>query len=590
MLFQATLLVEITAMAITLWGAFYLFARGFPSGITLRAVIVLLLLSVFFLGAYNNIFHQVVGTASIRAVLLILGLATWYSLTYQLMSARSRARLQWMKIVIYLLAAATALTLLWVPDAFIDERGNDLYVAHMKLGFPYILYGIFQALIVFGILFNLITDERIGLTRQGKYFLVASIFPVLGIVSGIVGLAIWPNFPRILPDLFILSGVLLLGISVARHQTMIERRTTMQDLPLSLFTVLAMAGLYAWLAQRWGIPLERIGVVVAFAVLSHSVYDLAREFLERLRIRRENAFRRHLHQLENQSSSDEALQVRMQEGLDLLCRTLKSTGGFIAVGRDENYIVIATKESLKINSQLSPEIVACEDILQPKSDRLLGVSWLAPAFDGQTQVAVIGLGQPAAKLDYSTGDLDLLSEVAGQVGTIVSLNNRIPGRAEQIQRLVDEEKTKATEMSSAADVMMASISTSPDAEFVKAVEEALRHFSEYITLGQSSLADWAGIRAGSHVERGKELQRILAEAIELLRPAGERPSEPLPRVWYSYVVLHDAYVEGVPNREILARLYISEGTFNRTRRNALRGLARLLIERCGVSASAGNGT
>ena len=33
------------------------------------------------------------------------------------------------------------------------------------------------------------------------------------------------------------------------------------------------------------------------------------------------------------------------------------------------------------------------------------------------------------------------------------------------------------------------------------------------------------------------------------------------------------------NREIMARLYISEGTFNRTRRNALKGLARLLIEK-----------
>jgi len=52
----------------------------------------------------------------------------------------------------------------------------------------------------------------------------------------------------------------------------------------------------------------------------------------------------------------------------------------------------------------------------------------------------------------------------------------------------------------------------------------------------------------------------------------------LPRVWYNYVVLYDAYVEDVPNREIMARLYISEGTFNRTRRNALRGLSRMLLE------------
>ena len=65
----------------------------------------------------------------------------------------------------------------------------------------------------------------------------------------------------------------------------------------------------------------------------------------------------------------------------------------------------------------------------------------------------------------------------------------------------------------------------------------------------------------------------------MLRPEKLRPPGELPREWYSYVVLHDAYIEGAPNRDIMARLYISEGTFNRTRRKALRGVARLLLEK-----------
>src|SRR6185295_11722448 len=107
MLFNITLFVDLIAMATTLWGAFYLFARGFPSWITLRAVTVLLLLSIFFFGAYNNLFHQVVGTASLRAILLILGLGTWYSLTYQLMPQHGRAELRWMQIGIYVLGGVT---------------------------------------------------------------------------------------------------------------------------------------------------------------------------------------------------------------------------------------------------------------------------------------------------------------------------------------------------------------------------------------------------------------------------------------------------------------------------------------------------
>jgi hypothetical protein len=75
MLFQATVFVTLFAMAVTLWMGFYLFARGFPSLMTLRVVIVMLALSGFFFGAYNNIFFQTPGSAAIRAVLLVIGLA-----------------------------------------------------------------------------------------------------------------------------------------------------------------------------------------------------------------------------------------------------------------------------------------------------------------------------------------------------------------------------------------------------------------------------------------------------------------------------------------------------------------------------------
>ena len=107
-------------MAITLWMAFYLFARGFPSKITMRVVIVLLALSVFFFGAYNNIFHQVAGTAAWRAVLLVLALGSWYSLTYQLMNVQSRTRFRWLERGMYILAIITIVSLLQ-PGSFINE-------------------------------------------------------------------------------------------------------------------------------------------------------------------------------------------------------------------------------------------------------------------------------------------------------------------------------------------------------------------------------------------------------------------------------------------------------------------------------------
>ena len=87
-----------------------------------------------------------------------------------------------MEIGVYVLGAVTATLLLVTRNSFVGEQGNMLYVAHMGVGPPYVLYGIFQFVIALGILYNLLTDNKIGLTRQGKYFLVASLFPAAGVV------------------------------------------------------------------------------------------------------------------------------------------------------------------------------------------------------------------------------------------------------------------------------------------------------------------------------------------------------------------------------------------------------------------------
>ncbi|HJR78463.1 MAG TPA: hypothetical protein VJ821_00235 [Anaerolineales bacterium] len=576
MLLQATALLDLFAMAMTLWLAFYLFARGFPSRVTMRAVIVLLALSVFFYGAYNNIFHQAAGTAAWRAVLLVIGLASWYSLTYQIMSMHSQKRLRGLEISMYILAVITAVLLL-LSNPFVGEVGNALFVAHMAIGLPYIVYSIYQWAIAICILLNLLIDDRVGLTPRGKYFLVASVFPAASVVYGVAGLIAPRPLPRIIVDLLIFSGVFLLSLSVARHQTLLERRTTIQDFLITTFTILGLSGIYAYIGWRLSLPMEMMATVVGLAILTHSFYDLVREFLERLRIRQEGAFRKQLRQLE--WAGENALRDRLQEGLDLLCQTLNAPSGLIAVRSGEEFLVTATQHSVPLESHISADQVSFEDISQPRDGQLRGLAWIAPSFDGQTQNAFVGIGKPKARLNYSTSDLELLAEVADQIGTIVSLNNLRPQQNNQIRQLVAESQANVTELNSIAGEMIDAIATHPDPEFIKMVEEALRHWHDYIDLGQSLLAEWAKMDGGSHVERGRQLQQLLNDSIDSLRPAEKRPGEPLPRVWYNYVVLHDAYVEGVQNREIMARLYISEGTFNRTRRNAIRGLARLLVEK-----------
>jgi hypothetical protein len=252
----------------------------------------------------------------------------------------------------------------------------------------------------------------------------------------------------------------------------------------------------------------------------------------------------------------------------MLCRSMNASSGFIAVQEGQEFVVTASRLSVEVESRLPSSWVSFDDASKTEVDGIPGIIHFAPSFDGRTQVAVVGIGKPQNKLDYSKGDLELLEEVADQVGTLMTLSVSRQG-SQNVETQANLEPGS----------LIDSLTHSPNPEFIKIVEEGLRHYSDYIDLGQSALADSLGVKAGSHIERGRELQKILAESIDLLRPAEKRPPEPLPRVWYNHAVLHDAYVEGVPNREIMARLYISEGTFNRTRRNAIRGLARLLMEK-----------
>jgi len=579
MLLQATIAVSLFAMAVTLWMGLYLFARGFPNPMTLRVVIVMLALSGFFFGAYNNTFVQVPGSASIRAVLLVIVLGGWYSVTFHVMSERDQKRFRYIEWGIYALGALSIIFLLQ-PNSFISEQGNALYVAHMNpKGLAYKVYGGYQVIVSFGIMLNLLVGDRVGLTSRGKYFLVTSIFPVVSVIYGVFSLGSATAAPRIIQDILAFSGIVVLGLSVARHQTWTERRATLQDFPLTTLSTLGLAALTTFFAWNSGMPIKNLAAVAGFVVLAVGLYDLTREFLERQRMRNESSFRKQLRHLESENAGEDALKQRLQEGLDLLCQTLEAPGGFVAIRQGEKFVVLAGRSSVPIGSEMDASLLACDDISHPKAEQLSALAWIAPSFEGHMQVAAVGIEKSKSRMEYSKGNLELLAEVADQIGTVVSLSN-LQSRTDGELRAVEVASgANAEDLKAATGEMLDSIAVQTDDEFIRIVEEALRHLPDTVSLGQSALAAKITIKADSHIERGKQLQELLTSSIEAFRPGEKRPPEPLPRVWYNHAVLYDAYVEGVPNREIMARLYISEGTFNRTRRNAIRGLARMLMEK-----------
>lgn len=545
---------HILAMSISLWMAFYLFARGFPNRITLRAVLALFSISIFFLGAYNRFFQSTSHTDYLLAALLVIALICWYSTTFAFFPSIKQVQYRKTEILIYALGIISVLLLVTTKNGEIRNSETLLYTAHLEMNFVNIFYGTTQILTALGVIFNLTKLERTFSTIEGRYYFAISAFLILALGYGILSLTISNYFPRVIEDGLVFGGIFVLGASVARQQSLVERRTIWQDFFIAMFGISGIVFFYVMIYLWLDLPRYMLGNIIALVITTHSIYDLGREAVERWRKAEEVQFRRKSQK--NKRMEDEALHIRLNQELATLLEALSAERGLIAIRDKDNLRVLASIKSLEINENLPAIENTVEGVIRVE-EKIPGLTWAALAYEGLDPIVLVGVGPSLRKLEYSNGDLEILDEFTEQIGILISIN----------QTLHLKKKT------------VGSVHISPEIDWTKVVDECLRHFSDYVFLGQSTLAEQVGISAEANIERGKGLQVILREAIQSLRPEGERPPEPLSREWHNYVVLHDAYIKGVPNREVMARLYVSEGTFHRIRRHAIRGIARYLFEK-----------
>src|SRR5690242_21725583 len=118
MLFSLTAAIDFTGSGVSLWLALYLLGRGFPSRITLRAVVALLALAVFFFSAYINLYVHIPAAGPLMAALLTIGLAIWCDLTDIIFQPRAMGKIRWLVGASYAFAFITVVLLLWSRNNF----------------------------------------------------------------------------------------------------------------------------------------------------------------------------------------------------------------------------------------------------------------------------------------------------------------------------------------------------------------------------------------------------------------------------------------------------------------------------------------
>jgi len=276
---------------------------------------------------------------------------------------------------------------------------------------------------------------------------------------------------------------------------------------------------------------------------------------------------------------------------------LEVSKGFIAVGEGKGFVLVGNWQ-VDLGQSIASDALATDEIivLSPPVETLgltdTPMALIVPLHAGGEQIGAIVLGPRTTGVSYTEDDLDLLEDLADTVASVVHTVHLQKWSVQQIDNLLREIREREQELQGRMREVLAAEARPPvlegrsEREAISLVEDALRHLHDYPYLGEHTLAQLRIVESHldvqkgafvTHLDRGKALQEVLTTAIEKLKPPGPQPS-PLTREWYQYVILHDCYVLGKLNRDVMSALYISEGTFNRARRRAVRGVARALGE------------
>jgi hypothetical protein len=581
LLYILALIFNFIGMAFSLWFAIYILARSDINHFAFRAIAALLAMAFYFYCAFTWIVDPSVDTAALRSFAIVIALVAGHDLTFYLLPEDLRKKRYLLARGIVLFSVGIIVLLFLGPSV---ADCDPSYTCLSPILSVWLIIDIFKILVAFFILSNLWMIKKHSDWVQNKTFTLGVLLALSAIGYGFISVLISTELPRFVPAGLVVAALGLLGYSVARHQAFVTRRTAPYDFPITLATIAVILIIYILIGRQLDLSLALILLLAVLVIFTHSAYDFVREILDRMFHSRERKMLRELRELGQDTFGETSLKRYLSRGLAILCYNLDASSGFIAVRRMDQaadrrlYEVMTSLHSLAVGTRLPPDEIVVEEIHQPRGYLAEDVEWLAPAYGGGAQVALIGVGPRKGQRVYMEEDLYWLEDIADEIGAMVYTH----WLARDLQ-LMDGDKGDRDQLVAeleaiGAEHLMTAIAYKPDPEMIKCVEEGFRNIHDYSALGKSPLVARFGVSGEDHIERGKQVQKRLVEILEKLRPHGQPPSEPLPREWYSYTILYDAYVEEKPAREIMGKLYISEGTYYRTRRKALRGVTRALLE------------
>ena len=422
------------------------------------------------------------------------------------------------------------------------------------------------------------------------------------------GLGVWfqldiPIFPG---DAAVGVAALILGYTVARFNALVEGRVIRRDLLYIALIIGSFTVSYLVVAEILYLGGHRFStltliLIIVVAVSSLMLYDGLRSTLDRLFYREQfRELRANLRALAREAGVGQTLPDRLQAILSALCRTMRIRRGFVALREDDLFVCRASENAQPVGQTYALPILEVDEIVdlpRPGAFSPEGMGLLVPIYADDDQIGALVLGVKEVMAPYSEEELMLLDDLADQLAFVIQTMRLQEDNAQRISEMVSDFRDREHALQHEVQQMLAErreealplLAGVGEKQFVSLVEDALRRLHDYSYLGEHNLAQLQVVALSlegreegfvTHLDRGRALSEVLVQALNKLRPEREDLDryEVPSREWYPFLVLHDAYVEGKLNRDIMSWLYISEGTFNRTRRRALRGVSKALQE------------
>lgn len=606
-------LVNLLGLASSLWLGLYVLTRSPHSRISWLTALTLWSLTCFYFANALAINLLETGLMLSFRYLVLFALPSWLDLTLELIrsgekaTGRSETNLFVRAGVIfsYLFALFLVLLGLFLPS-LIQQAPNSprFYTTDPGVGPLYGLIVVFFLINASLALYILLRGRSAAFSptirRQFTIFLFATGVTAFGGGYVILGTLFQLNLPAFIGDSITAVGVSILGYAIAKYNALIEGHRVERDFIYSLLAVGSLTLFYVaitlffYLARQ--ISFFTLILTLIGSLSFNSLYDGIRVGLDRVFYRGQfEQLRANLRAFAREAGSGKRLNDQLQATLGSLCRALRIKKGFVALKQNDGFAVVATLDAnptgtvFPLSALSASEIVG---VVRPSRKGLEGMALLVPLFGGGSQIGAIALSEKGTSEPYTENEMSLLDDFMEQADVIYSMRKQ-EENIQTISSMISDYRERERELHllleqlSTARITLPPAPTMTEDEMEEQVEDGFRHLHDFAYLGDCKLSTLRLVQGAMKqngsmmsIERGKVVGDALEKALEKIRPNGAEPkSQEIPsRDWHPYLILRDSYVKDMPNREILARLYIGEGTFNRTRRRALQNVATVLIE------------